>query len=58
MLITGWPAEEVASVLGVERGDSEVMWESFRPIMEYLGIRYSWRREDEGVRMSFERERA
>ena len=57
VLIGGWPDEEVLGVLGLGRGDGEAMWDSFEPIMEHLGIRYSWRHDDEGaVRMTLERE--
>ena len=33
------------------------MWDSFDPIMEHIGIRYSWRHEEEdrAVRLTFER---
>jgi hypothetical protein len=37
------------------------MWDSFDPIMEHLGIRYSWGHEEEenwAVRLVFERESA
>ena len=55
VLIEGWPDEEISSVLGLERSEGEKMWDSFEPIMEHLGIGYSWRREDGAVRLSFER---
>lgn len=55
VLVEGWPDQEIAGALGLERGDGEVMWDSFEPIMEHLGIGYSWRHEDGAVRMSFER---
>jgi hypothetical protein len=59
VLIGGWPDEETPRVLGLERGDGEVMWDSFGPIMEHLGIRYSWRHEEDGaVRATLERGRA
>ena len=58
VLIEGWPAEEILSALGLERSDGETMWDSFEPIMEHLGIGYSWRREDGAVRLSFELGRA
>ncbi len=57
VLIEGWPDEEIASALGLERSEGEAMWNSFEPIMEHLGISYSWRHEDEGVRIIFERGR-
>ena len=57
VLITGWPdAEEISHVLGSERSDRDAMWDSFNPIMERLGIRYTWRREDGSVTLNFERD--
>jgi len=59
VLITGWPdAEEISRVLGSEQSDRDAMWDSFNPIMERLGIRYVWRREDGAVRLIYERESA
>ena len=59
VLITGWPeAEEISRVLGSEQSDRDAMWDSFNPIMERLGIRYAWRREDGAVRLIYERESA
>ncbi len=56
VIIEGWPDEEISGVLGLEREDGEVMWDSFEPIMEHLGIRYSWGPEGDGaVRLTFER---
>lgn len=56
MLIEGWPDEEISGVLGLSRSDGEAMWDSFVPIMEHIGIRYSWRHEENGtVRITFER---
>ena len=57
VLIEGWPDEEIARALGLERSEGEAMWDSFEPIMEHLGISYSWRHENEGVRLIFERGR-
>ncbi len=58
MIIEGWPDEEISAVLGLERGDGEAMWDSFEPIMEHLGIHYSWEHEEAGaVRITFERGR-
>ncbi len=57
VLIEGWPDEELSSAVGLERSEGEAMWDSFEPIMEHLGISYSWRHEDEGVRIIFERGR-
>lgn len=58
VMIEGWPDEEISGALGLSRNDGEAMWDSFEPIMEHLGIRYSWRHEEDGaVRMTFERGR-
>ena len=57
VFVTGWPdAEALSSVLGLEPDAGDAMWDSFYPIMESLGIRYAWRREDGSVRLTFERE--
>ena len=50
----GWPAaEEISNVLGLEPYDSDAMWDSFYPTMERLGIRFTWRCEDESLRLLF-----
>ncbi|MGH3148712.1 MAG: hypothetical protein ACRDTR_23270 [Rubrobacter sp.] len=57
VLITGWPAKESLDELELTQRDSEPMWNILGPIMEHLGIRYAWQRQDEAVRMTFERVR-
>jgi hypothetical protein len=58
VIIDGWPDEEISGTLGLSRSDGEAMWDSFEPIMEHLGIRYSWQHEEDGaVRMTFDRGR-
>src|SRR5215213_7554654 len=56
-IIEGWPDEEISGTLGLQRGEGEAMWDSFYPIMEHIGIRYSWGHEEEegAVRLTFER---
>jgi hypothetical protein len=55
-IIEGWPDQEISDTLGLERGEGEAMWDSFEPIMEHIGIRYSWGHEEDGaVRLIFER---
>jgi len=56
VLISGWPEEEDLSSLGLTQADSEPLWNIFEPIMELLGIRYAWERQDGAVRMTLERE--
>jgi hypothetical protein len=57
VVIDGWPDEEISGVLGLGNDEGKVMWDSFEPIMEHLGIRYSWGHEQENgtVRLTFER---
>ena len=57
VVVEGWPDEEISGVLGLGQNDGEVMWDSFEPIMEHLGILYSWAHEQENgrVRLTFER---
>ena len=56
VVIEGWPDEEISGVLGLGHDDGEVMWDSFEPIMEHLGVRYSWRHEGDGaVKLIFEK---
>ncbi len=49
--------EEISGTLGLQRGEGEAMWDSFEPIMEHIGISYSWGHEEEdgAVRLIFER---
>jgi hypothetical protein len=58
VIIEGWPDEEISGTLGLGREEGEAMWDSFDPIMEHIGIRYSWGHEEENgaVRLVFERE--
>jgi len=56
VLVEGWPDEEISGVLGLGHDEGEVMWDSFEPIMEHLGVRYSWRHEGDGaVKLIFEK---
>jgi hypothetical protein len=55
VIVEGWPDKEISGVLGLERDDGEVMWDSFDPIMEHLGVCYSWGHEGDGaVRLTFQ----
>ena len=55
-IIEGWPNQEISGTLGLRHGEGEAMWDSFEPIMEHIGIRYSWGHEEDGaVRLTFER---
>ena len=57
VVIAGWPEEEHLSELGMTLAESDPLWNIFRPITGYLGIRYSWERQDGAVRMIFEARR-
>jgi hypothetical protein len=41
-------------MLQLSREEGERQHNAFRPIMEHLGIHYEWRRDEDGVRMTFE----
>jgi hypothetical protein len=56
VLIEGWPASEFLSELEVTQSESDALWHIFKPIMEYLGLRYTWQRHGEAVKMTLERE--
>jgi len=56
VLIAGWPTDEDLSELRLTLSDSEPLWSIFLPIMDYLGIRYAWQRQDDAVMITFERE--
>ena len=54
VLVSGWPDDDFLEMLQLSREEGERQYNAFRPIMEYLGIHYEWRREEYGVRMTFE----
>jgi hypothetical protein len=42
--------------LPLDRDECDQIWDTYRPIMEYLGLGYAWRREDDVVRIVVERQ--
>ena len=56
MLVEGWPDEELMSFLPLDRNECDQIWDTYRPIMEHLGLGYAWRREDDVVRIVVERQ--
>jgi hypothetical protein len=56
VLVEGWPDEELLSFLPLDRNDSDQIWNTYKPIMEHLGLRYAWQRQDDVVRISVERQ--
>lgn len=58
VIVAGWPDDEFLDMLQLSREEGERQYNAFRPIPEYLGIHYEWRREEDAVRMTFELKRA
>ena len=56
MLVEGWPDEELLGFLPLDRDECDQIWYTYRPIMEHLGLRYAWRRQDDVVRIVVERQ--
>jgi hypothetical protein len=56
VIIVGWPDRELSSFLELPQSDSDQVWNTYEPIMGYLGLRYTWQREDEVVRITLERQ--
>jgi hypothetical protein len=56
VLVAGWPGEELLSELQLTQGEGDRLWNAFEPIMEHLGLRYAWQRQDDVVRMTVELE--
>ena len=56
VLIVGWPDQELSSFLQLAQDDSDQVWNTYEPIMEHLGLRYAWQRQDDVVRVTVERQ--
>jgi hypothetical protein len=54
MLVEGWPDEELMGFFPLDRDECDRIWDTYRPIMEHLGLRYAWRRKDDVVRIVVE----
>src|SRR5215218_7944730 len=46
VLVEGWPDEELMGFLPLDRDDCDQIWDTYRPIMEHLGLSYAWQRQD------------
>jgi hypothetical protein len=55
MLVEGWPDEELLGFLPLDRDECDWIWDTYRPIMEHLGLGYAWQRQDDVVRIVVER---
>ncbi len=56
MLVEGWPDEELLGLLPLDRDECDQIWDTYRPIMEHLGLGYAWQRQDDVVRIVVERQ--
>ncbi len=56
VLVEGWPDEELMNFLPLDRDECDQIWDTYRPIMEDLGLGYAWQRQDDVVRITIERQ--
>ena len=56
VLVEGWPDEDLMSFLPLDRDDCDQIWDTYRPIMEHLGLGYAWQRQEDVVRIVVERQ--
>ena len=56
LLVEGWPDEDLMSLLPLDRDDCDQIWNTYKPIMEHLGLGYAWQRQDDAVRITVERQ--
>ena len=56
LLVEGWPNEELMSFLPLDREECDQIWDTYRPIMEHLGLGYAWQRQNDVVRIVVERQ--
>jgi hypothetical protein len=55
VLVEGWPDEELMSFFPLDRDECDRIWDTYKPIMEHLGLGYAWRRQGNAVRITVER---
>ena len=56
VLVEGWPDEELMSFLPLDTDECDQIWDTYRPIMEHLGLGYAWQRQDDVVRITIEQQ--
>ena len=56
VLVEGWPDEELMSFFPLDRDECDQIWDTYRPIMEQLGLGYAWQRQDDVVRVTIEQQ--
>jgi hypothetical protein len=54
LLVEGWPDEDLMSLLPLDRDDCDQIWNTYKPIMEHLGLGYAWQRQGNVVRITVE----
>ena len=52
VLVEGWPDEELMSFFPLDRDECDQIWDTYKPIMEHLGLGYAWQRQDDVVRVT------
>ena len=52
VLLEDWPDEELLAFLPLNRDECDQIWNTYEPIMEHLGLRYGWQRQDDVVRIT------
>jgi hypothetical protein len=56
VLVEGWPDEELMNFFPLDRDECDQIWDTYRPIMEQLGLGYAWQRQDDVVRVTIEQQ--
>jgi len=54
LLVEGWPDLELMGFLPLDRDECDRIWDTYEPIMENVGLRYGWQRQDDVVRITIE----
>lgn len=49
--VSNWPAQDMLELTGLTRADTTPLWDSFRPIAEYLNLCYEWQEEEGQVQL-------
>ena len=55
VVITAWPPQESLAAFGLSQADADVLWQTFAPIAQHLGLRFAMRRDGEELRLAFAR---
>lgn len=55
MVITAWPPQESLAAFGLSQADADVLWQTFEPIAQHLGLHFAMQRDGEDLRLTFSR---